>query len=1225
MPKINVFFSYSHKDEQLRDELANHLSILRREGWIDTWHDRRISAGMEWEGQIDEHLKRAQIILLLISPDFLASDYCYDVELKVALERHETGACRVIPIILRPVDWRGELLGKLQALPKDATPITRWPDRDEAFQDVAKGIRNIVEGLRHSSRTMEPSTPFIKSPANNQQHITQPGVLRYLLDRHTPNIHRLLTKLGILSVPPEQDLFNSYLREFRAKIENNIQQKTYIPPVGKEVPAAVFPDEVSKDPFVKPVHSIIRQIIGPAQGGDTASAQIAAVNRRSRVVQNMLKTLLSTDDPLVLLGDPGTGKTMTLQQAAIALADLEINRQFPIITLYIRLGEFRVEGEVGPEAVMDYVKQSSPPSLRPYVDMLDRAGHRLVIFFDGMDEMSRDRYNQHTEALSLFASSRKGVTKTLFSCRIADFSPKFIHQRLVLLPFNQAQISEYLKKYIVSFPILIDGEPWSLKSLARRLAHDVLPMEANNPFVLWLLCYQLQKKASWPSSRVELLAFYNEQNYARIAEAVPKHEFPFPEREQAFLEWGRFAYMITLSNRGAAIPARMLCDNDGHSIDQVKNLIHAGKRCGILVESIDGYEHLIRFQHHRFQEYFTALYIHTADLEISWLDKLDAPRWQETMLNLILMGGAEDTAQALAEGIEAPLRYLKYIDGTFTTDLPDHAVVGNSLEEQETIIADRIELASRVLRQIGSDFAPIRMTLMPPVQEAIGFLVEKGNPITQVKMMRSCQNVPDIDFIDIVQKPLKSPIQWVRNQALILVASDQRRTGTSGANLATEIGYDLANGILTPRLLVYTKVIRGTRSIRAWWYLALALFCYVANVLLLLGMTALMYAGMLTLAASEHAAFLRIDALPRWLRLDNPLLTLVYALAIIVAMLHSFKSNPAQLWKAILGTAGGGLALLTVVYITWRFGLFGLVASPFVLLSTFIAVFPIAIAITSLSHFLMLTAFLAGAGLMKGSSNAIKSFFQASWRNCGFADAMRTSVAFLAGAIGSVVIWPIMFIPIELVRFTSSFPFPSNPPANVAIIGITFVITTICVAMLTRALVVQLPSRIENTFINFFRSVKSRTYIKGSAIIGIVLYIYGVLIVWKFDWLPPFINVYVTRGGVVIIVLLIVLSFLRNLSTLPLELIKLIRGHREPFAPGTIKALEWEERIREAGAVQQSDLLIRTNHQTLALNPEQFLDVLKNVQLYIREEPALSTYWAQRDQLEQVLRQEKQG
>ena len=145
---IEVFFSYSHKDEALRDALNTHLSILKRKRVINAWYDRQIPAGDEWAEAIDDRMNRAQVILLLVSADFLASDYCHEIEMKRALERHKNRESVVIPIILRPCDWKDALFGKLQALPKDAKPVTTWPNQDEAFTNVAEGIRKAVEGIR---------------------------------------------------------------------------------------------------------------------------------------------------------------------------------------------------------------------------------------------------------------------------------------------------------------------------------------------------------------------------------------------------------------------------------------------------------------------------------------------------------------------------------------------------------------------------------------------------------------------------------------------------------------------------------------------------------------------------------------------------------------------------------------------------------------------------------------------------------------------------------------------------------------------------------------------------------------------------------------------------------------------------------------------------------------------------------------------------------------------
>jgi hypothetical protein len=144
---LEVFFSYSHKDERMREKLEKHLSALRRENVIAGWHDRKIMPGTEWKDQIDEHIETAHFILLLISAEFLNSDYCYDVELKRAIARHDAGDARVVPIILRPCDWLKTPFGKLQALPRDGRPVSDFPTQDHAFNEVVRGIRRVVEEM----------------------------------------------------------------------------------------------------------------------------------------------------------------------------------------------------------------------------------------------------------------------------------------------------------------------------------------------------------------------------------------------------------------------------------------------------------------------------------------------------------------------------------------------------------------------------------------------------------------------------------------------------------------------------------------------------------------------------------------------------------------------------------------------------------------------------------------------------------------------------------------------------------------------------------------------------------------------------------------------------------------------------------------------------------------------------------------------------------------------
>jgi tetratricopeptide (TPR) repeat protein len=185
---VKIFFCYAHEDEQLLNKLKSQLTPLQRQGLIDVWHDRDISAGTDWQQQIKGHLDAAQIILLLVSPDFMSSDYCYSIEMKRALERDERGEARVIPIILRHIYWQG-VLGKLQALPTDARPIKSWSDLDEALYNVTEGIRKVVGEITTKSSPPSPvlSTPSVLQtpPPTNLPDKVQKTKEQWLEEGHT--------------------------------------------------------------------------------------------------------------------------------------------------------------------------------------------------------------------------------------------------------------------------------------------------------------------------------------------------------------------------------------------------------------------------------------------------------------------------------------------------------------------------------------------------------------------------------------------------------------------------------------------------------------------------------------------------------------------------------------------------------------------------------------------------------------------------------------------------------------------------------------------------------------------------------------------------------------------------------------------------------------------------------------------------------------------------------
>lgn len=149
---VKVFYSYTHADEKFRDSLETHLSILRRKGYIDEWHDRKIIAGSDWESEIDSQLSSSDIILLLVSPDFIASDYCYSVEMEQAMELHESKDSVVVPIVIRPTGITDEPFASIQMLPTDRKPITTWDNEDIAWLDVVDGLKKTIEDIQEKNQ-----------------------------------------------------------------------------------------------------------------------------------------------------------------------------------------------------------------------------------------------------------------------------------------------------------------------------------------------------------------------------------------------------------------------------------------------------------------------------------------------------------------------------------------------------------------------------------------------------------------------------------------------------------------------------------------------------------------------------------------------------------------------------------------------------------------------------------------------------------------------------------------------------------------------------------------------------------------------------------------------------------------------------------------------------------------------------------------------------------------
>lgn len=193
---VEVFCSYAQADEPWLHKLESHLALLKQLGLITVWHHRLVTVGTNWQEAIDAHLETAQVILLLISADFLSSEYCYGIEMRRALEREKAGEVRVLPILLRYVDWKDAPFTHLPPLPTDARPVASWQDQDAALADVVRGVRQIIEeGLPISTRTPHRSWPSHPPLHPTNQPITTIQHAGSVPSRDQQNRARFLVRL----------------------------------------------------------------------------------------------------------------------------------------------------------------------------------------------------------------------------------------------------------------------------------------------------------------------------------------------------------------------------------------------------------------------------------------------------------------------------------------------------------------------------------------------------------------------------------------------------------------------------------------------------------------------------------------------------------------------------------------------------------------------------------------------------------------------------------------------------------------------------------------------------------------------------------------------------------------------------------------------------------------------------------------------------------------------
>ncbi len=479
-PAAQIFLSYAHEDESLREALSTHLSPLKRQGLVVTWHDRKIPPGTEWEDEIDRELEKADVVLLLVSPDFIASEYC-EIAMNHALERHQSGDALVVPVILRTCDWQECPFASLTALPSDGRAVTAWEDRDRALNDVAKGIRAAIAEAR--KRRSDALYAFLRGLVKETAYFNIRGI--------APSAARAPVALR----QPIEALYTPL------RSHGELSRRTW---------------------------ADARPEAGEQQGELLAGGSVE------------LPQLLARHGRLLIEGQPGSGKTTFLNLVACALARDALDEPCPeagswrhcqlgldestpaptpillrladLVPLFERAPKFRLDDR---RWLLDLLEEMCrengyPVTRNRWQQMLEDGAALLLL--DGLDEVAQERMRDR-----LFAIFRDVCTRwrcpLVVTSRPIDTTPlaDMGFQVAVIEPFGDKEIRTFVDRWVAALhcaskTVAMDhvGQRYRDRLLEAIVTVPRVRRLATNPVMLTCLCVVHWNQGRLPEGRARV-------------------------------------------------------------------------------------------------------------------------------------------------------------------------------------------------------------------------------------------------------------------------------------------------------------------------------------------------------------------------------------------------------------------------------------------------------------------------------------------------------------------------------------------------------------------------------------------------------------------------------------------------------------------------------------------------------------------------------------------------
>lgn len=502
--------------------------------------------------------------------------------------------------------------------------------------------------------------------------------------------------------------------------------------------------------LVAPLYWVLKEM-ARGESLNFLTAHAARSRQDNKLTRNIVGTLLKSLEPLVLLGDPGSGKSVTLRQMGLKLAHWMQHSKAPLIPIYLPLNAFTISLENN-KPVWQFIADSLSEQfgadlsaqLLEQMDNLLAAG-QVVFLFDSMDEMPRADYGARFEVLKRFADQYSAKNKFIFACRKLDYRERFESRKVIIDLFSRGQIKRFLKN--------MDLPDWKVlyqQLIDRKLGYREL---AENPFFLKLIAIYWREKQSLPENQTVLFQEFSQlllREYNESMVNLPSEENEMVETLLAHVGFAMTAHFKTIVVDYDALVTVLASSSQVIQAGFDRQKIEMALKIAIGSRLIfrDKQNHL-RFQHHRFQEYFAAYYIKAFKPALNWEQLYDNIWWQEV---LVLLFGISDDPNALMR------RLLNSIPEPNVENPPD--------ETEQEDIAERLILVARCQ---GNSLIPLDEILVELLMNQITFYIKKGNRLVVIKMIEALGQTKNQSILPFVEDLIMHESPWVQNETMELI------------------------------------------------------------------------------------------------------------------------------------------------------------------------------------------------------------------------------------------------------------------------------------------------------------------------------------------------------------------------------------------------------------------------------------------------------------------------